>query len=667
MSGNSLAMQAFGEGMGRLSRGDAAAAASAFEQAARRDPTFAVAWIRLAESQERLGQDEQALASAREAARLLVDRPGRLAIEASARVAALSGDLGHAERKLKTLVTRYRGDVEARLQLAEVYGKQGELESAQRELRAVTAASPGHPRGWYLLGKYAILAGEYRAAAEDYLVRALVIQDGLGNVAGSADAENALGIALAGLGNTEAARRRYESAIALRREIGDERGVAATTANLARMELDEGRIESARTGLQQALQIVERLGDRQTLANLHNELGALAEHEGRFGDALERYRRSLKLFRELGDQRAIAECSNSVAFMHYELGDFENAAVYAGQAMQLSDDTGNREGRMFTQQTVGQLALARGDWANAERAFLDMLQLSREFENRPAEAVANAQLARTAAYQGRFGAARKSVESGVGALAADADPRADVELALIEAEIALELGMPNEAGRSLARAEELLESSGSREHRAEWLRLSGMHRLREGDVRGARRFFDGAVRQATESGIVMTRMAAEIGIAEAMLAAGNAHGAAVALRRLGDEARAIGHVPLELESVELLANAESRAGRDMLARERLQAAVRKAARHEPWAGGYRLHWSLAESLRAAGYADEAERQGRRAREELARLRESLEGPMRESFDSLAVVMRIEGPEYPIRASLDGVGIVALSTEVAGAQ
>lgn len=663
MSADAVAMQAFAEGMRRLSLGDAVAAAPAFVRAVKRDPEFAAAWVRLSESHERLGHDAQALAAAREAARHLVDHPGRLALEANARVAALSGDLDRAQQELTTLVARYPRDIEARVLLAEAYGERGQLDRAQQQLQSVTATSANHPRAWYLLGKYAILAGDYRAAADDYLVRALVIHNGLRNVAGSAEAENALGIAQFSLGNSEAARRRYETAIELRRQIGDERGVAASTANLARIDLAEGRFEPARNGLQDALQIVERIGDRQTVANLHNEIGSLEEQEGRFAAALERYLRSLKLFGELGDQRAIAETYNSIGFMHYQLGEFENASVYAGQAMQLYDKTGNREGRMFTDQTVGQLALARGDWPAAEKAFLDMLVLSREFDNRMAEAVAHGQLARTAYYEGRFGAARKSVQGGFRALASDSDARGTAELALIQAEITLELGMLEESDRSLAQAEKLLDSSGSREQRAEWLRLSAERQLHSGDLSGARRLFDQAILSANESGVAITQLAAGIGAAEAMLAAGDPNGAVASLQRLYEEARSIGHLPLELQSAELLAHAQSLAGRFGPAEEQLRVTLSRADRHNPWAASYRLHARLADILRLSGRAQEADEHLQDATEELARLRRGFAGPMRESFDVLEDVKRIEGPAVELKTALVDAQVVSLSTEL----
>ena len=304
--------------------------------------------------------------------------------------------------------------------------------------------------------------------------------------------------------------------------------------------------------------------------------------------------------------------------MHYQLGDFENAAVYAGQAMQLNEKIGNREGRMFTDQTIGQIALTRGDWPTAENAFFDMLRLSRHFDNRIAEAVANAQLARTAYYQGRLGSAKKFVDSGFKALEGNIDPRGIVELALMQTEIELEFGMQTESGRSLEQADKHLASAGSLEQRAEWLRLSAIHSLRAGEVETARRLFGESVAHATESGVAVARIAAEMGAAEATLVSGNVRRAVLALRDLTEQARAIGHVPLELQSAELLARAESMAGNMESSEQRLRMALSTAERQAPWLASYWMRWQLADVLRSSGHANEAERQGQEAREELMR-------------------------------------------------
>ncbi|HEX9707148.1 MAG TPA: tetratricopeptide repeat protein [Steroidobacteraceae bacterium] len=643
LSADGEAMAAYARGLDLLLKGDTVAGGTALEEAVAKDPGFTSAWVKLADAYSTLGYDDRALESARQAVLHLSEDSGRISYEARALEAALAGNFERSRQHLTALVTRYPHDVEARLTLAEAFGDEGQLDRAQQELKTIVAASPNHPRAWYLLGKYAILAGDNRAAADDYLVRALVIQNRLGDLQGRADAENALGIANFELGNLDEARQRYENAIDLRTRIGDERGVAAATANVARILLQQGKYDEARAGLQQSLAIVGRIGNHQTVANLHNEIGALEERQGRYREALERYRQSLSILRGLGDQRALAESYNNIGFTYFQLGDFDNAAVYAEQSMQLYRKTENREGQMFAGQTVGLLALARGEWDAAEKSLLEVLQLGREFEDPLTQALALGQLGRAAQSQGNYGAALASIQEGLTALTPAGDPRGVAELTLFRAELDFELGMLDAGREALTKVQALLDSTGSLEQRAEWWRLTAAGHLRAKELAEARLAFDGARQQAGQSGSAIARIATELGAAEAALAAGENGPALAALAQLHGEAQALGHLPLILQSGELLARAQERAGRLAESEKQFRACLRAADGHPPWAGRYRLHLRLAGVLDKLGRKSESDRQLRAAAGEVERLRKGLDASQRASFEQLEEVRQLAGP------------------------
>jgi tetratricopeptide (TPR) repeat protein len=643
LSADGEAMAAYAKGHDLMLQGDTVAAAAAFDAAVDKDPAFTSAWVQLAGANDTLGFDDRALEAARQAVLHLDERSGRISYEARALEASLNGDFERAQQILTALIARYPHDVEARVTLAEAYGEEGQLDRAQQELKAIVAASPNHPRASYLLGKFAILAGDHRAAADDYLVRALVVQNRLGNVQGRADVENALGIAQFELGRFDDARQRYQNAIDLRRQIGDRRGVAAATANVARIQLRQGQYDAARAGLQQSLEIVEGIGNRQMVANLHNEIGSLEERQGRYREALERYRQSLALLRALGDQRALAESYNNVGFTYYQLGDFDNASVYAQQSMQLYEKADNREGRMYAGQTVGLLALARGEWNAAEKELLKVLEFGREFEDQLTQALALGQLGRVAQYRGNYGAALASIRQGLKALGPEGDARGRAELSLFMAELSFELGMLEAGREALGAVQGLLDATGSLEQRAEWLRLTAAGHLRAGNPAEARRIFGNARQQASHSGSIIARLATELGSLETTLAAGDISTALTGLEKLHGEAQALGHIVLLLQSGELLALAQERAGKLADAEKQLRASLRAADGHAPWAGRYRMHAELAVVLGRLGREPDAARQLGAAADEIERLRRGLDASQRASFDGLQVVKQIAGP------------------------
>ena len=170
---------------------------------------------------------------------------------------------------LGELSARYPNDVEAMLALAEAHGQQGDLDAAVADLERAVELDPSHPRAWFELARCTILRGDSRRAIDDYLVRAMVIQNRVGSRQGRADVVNAQGVAHHELGELEQAAERFAQAAELRRQIGDDRGYATSLRNLASIETTRGRYDDARGHLTQALALLERIGDRAGVADLY--------------------------------------------------------------------------------------------------------------------------------------------------------------------------------------------------------------------------------------------------------------------------------------------------------------------------------------------------------------------------------------------------------------
>jgi serine/threonine protein kinase/tetratricopeptide (TPR) repeat protein len=636
MSDDAAALAAYARGIELLAGRDTVAAGMALEQAVAADPKFGAAWLELAGAYRVLGDNERALACAQQAAAYLPDGSGRLHHEAHALVASLTGKREQVQQHLAALVARYPHDVEARVALAEAYGADGKLGRARKELDEVVAASPSHPRAWLLLGRYAIVAGDAREAAIDYLARALAIQNRLGDLASRAEIESAFGAAHVELGNLDEARMRYDRVIELATRLGDDRGVAAATASVARILLRQGQYDAARGALQQALAIDERIGNYAAVAGLQDELGALDERQGRHREALARYRQSLEIRRSLGDPLALAASYGHIGFAHYELGEFDDAAFYAGGAMEIYTTAGHRAGQVEAGRTLGLLALARGQWPAAEQMLLKVLKLGRELGDPMTQAFALGALGRAAQAQGQYGTALASIEQGLEMLQPAGDARSVAQLLLAKAELAFEIGMLDGGREALAMAVSAVDRSGSGELRAEWWRIAGMGHLRAGHVDEARRAFARAGLQAGHSGSAIVRLATKVGTAEAALSAAESKPDLASLESLYGEARSLGHVPLMLQSGELLARAQANAGRFSQAEQQLRATLAIAETHAPWSGRYRLQGHLAGILRKLGRESDAESELRAASGEVDRLRKGLDDSQRAAFERLAL-------------------------------
>ena len=633
---NPLALSAFATGADRLSKGNAVDALPPLQSAVRDAPDFALAWDRLAQALSMLGQDRDALAAAESAVAALGGSGGRTAALVRARKAALAGDLNDAAAVLEAMLEESPGDNEVRFMLAEVYGDAGRLQDAETALQSVVSASPDHPQAWYLLGKFSILRGDARRAVDDYLVKALVIQNRLLNDQGKADVLNAIGIGLAQLGDAQQASDYYRQALELRRRIGDERGVAAVLANLARISLREGRYDEARQDLVAARDSLDDIGDRRTVANLENELGYLEEQRGRFGAALGHYREALRIRDDLGDLRALAESYNNVGYIYYLLGEYDNAAVFNERSLETYRKTDNSEGVMYSSQTKGMLNTARGRYEEALKALLESLQISRAIDDAHAEAVAEGHIGSARFLQGQYAAARASFDSALEKLEALGDDRGLAEFTLHEAELSVATGMFDTASEAIARAADLLVTVDNAAGRAALYRLEGDWLSATGATADAVQRYDAALEQAELSGekvaILLARTASAVKLKPA--------DRIPELTEIFSTSRRLGHGRLQFESGVALAEAFIAAARWDDAEKTLRDTLDSELAGDVFHGDYRLHALLAEVLDTKGRNDAAIAAWALAGKAVQRALKAQDAQQKQAFAQLATVRRV---------------------------
>jgi predicted ATPase/DNA-binding CsgD family transcriptional regulator len=111
----------------------------------------------------------------------------------------------------------------------------------------------------------AVEGGDYLVAIDAANV-ALREFDALGDIDGSARAATALGSAERYLGRSDTAKRWFQLAMNHRRELGDDRGLAAALNNMALLALDSGGLSATRSLFEESLLVKRRLGEPRTVA-----------------------------------------------------------------------------------------------------------------------------------------------------------------------------------------------------------------------------------------------------------------------------------------------------------------------------------------------------------------------------------------------------------------
>lgn len=114
-------------------------------------------------------------------------------------------------------------------------------------------------------------------------------------------------------GDYAAARTYYEQGLAIRREVGDQRSIAASLNGLGNLACSEGDYPTARRYYTESLEIKRNLGDRKAVGGSLNNLGFVAYHEGDYPAARRHYAESLVLRHEFGSMQGIADSLRGIA------------------------------------------------------------------------------------------------------------------------------------------------------------------------------------------------------------------------------------------------------------------------------------------------------------------------------------------------------------------
>jgi tetratricopeptide (TPR) repeat protein len=167
----------------------------------------------------------------------------------------------------------------------------------------------------------------------------------------------------------------HQESLALRRELGDERDLAASLNSLALAMQQVGDLAAAATLHEESLALRRTLGDRLGLADSLNNLGNVALEQGDYGQATTLYEESLAVCRELGDKRLMAVVLNSLGNVAGKMDDYARAAELFRESLALGRELGEKRLIAIVLVNLGNSAQAQGDRAQAMTQYAESLTL----------------------------------------------------------------------------------------------------------------------------------------------------------------------------------------------------------------------------------------------------------------------------------------------------
>ncbi len=149
-------------------------------------------------------------------------------------------------------------------------------------------------------------------------------------------------------------------------------------------------------------------------ADTLTNMGAVYQDLGKFDQALDVYKQALQIQRETGDQSYESQCLDNIAGVYLAMGDTNNAFTYSQQALQLREKLGVPGDIAATLEGLSEAYTATGPVRSGDDSA-DASARARPQGRGCAAciAVVSRQIGLVLGYQGRFGAAVKSLQDAV--------------------------------------------------------------------------------------------------------------------------------------------------------------------------------------------------------------------------------------------------------------
>jgi len=592
------ALRFYSEGRQLARQGNYVEAQARFEAATDADPSFALAYSELAQAYSRLGFDTEAEQASRTANELATGLPEFESNLIAARHYDLLGQTDEAIDAYQRLLAAAPEDPELHFNLAGLYESTGALDEAYGELETVLRYDPNYVEALYSIGRVEVRRGNAQPAL-NWFNQALGLT--LGNDEARARILNGIGIAYRRLGQGEDALRTYRDALDINRRLDQKVGIAANLTNIGAVELGLGRLDDALASYTEALQLRREIGDREGIGASLMDLGNVYLDMGRDDDALQSYRDSLVIQREIGNELDEALSLNNIAAVYMERGNYGDALTNLEQALRIHEKYDIPEELGRTLYNLGETTAHLGQFDDALDYYLRALEQWRKINDDLGIAWARVGTGTIFGYQGRFGAARDSLDEAVTAL--DASGEEGYWRFIITAHNGLaeaQDGAVEEAVADLGGALAMARDTGNPALIAQALNFQGLNLLYRDRADDARTSFQEALQQAEEGEDQEQILEARLNLDSIALAEGDAASVVDSLASTARDADALGLRYIATRARLRYAEALLRGGDTAAARREVQAALNVAERLQLRVEEARAYFVLARIDEAEG-------------------------------------------------------------------
>ncbi len=601
------ALRDYNESASLLRDGKNVDAQKKLEAATGEDPTFALAFSKLAQTYVNLGYDSQAEQSAQKAVELSENLPQAEKYLIEAIRAQVANKYPEAIKAYENLAKASPDNTDVQSALGRLYEDTGDFAKASEYYQKLLAANPKDITAIVSTGRIAIKGGKAQDSL-DPLSRALSLSIQLGNDEVRSATLHLMGVAYRRLNKPEDALRNFQDALAIRRRTQEKRGIAFSLNEMAVVEVSLGKNKDALAHYQEALQVRREIGDKRGLGDTLLDLGNFYDDGGDHDQALKIYKEALQQERDIGNESLQAICLNNIGAVYYEKAQYEDARTYYQQALQLREKSKVAQDIVESIHNLAETSVRMGQYDQAVTEYMRALDLRRNMNDARGAAIESYTVGIMFLDQGRFGAAISSMEDALKTfhdLQDKTNWMADIFGGYGEALVLG--GRGDEAQTSLNNALSLARELKSDSLVAQTLLFEGDAAYYRGDFKSASASYQQALQASVLSKEPDRILTAKVSLAKIAVEEGRNQQAISSLRQLMQQADEQGVAHISLECSVYMARAMIQNHDHTHAQQELERALLRADKLGLRPLSAKAHYLMAESLSASGNRAEAER------------------------------------------------------------
>jgi eukaryotic-like serine/threonine-protein kinase len=606
------ALRDYNQGLQLLRQGNKLEAKKQLEAATKEDPQFAVAYSRLGEAYADLGYDADAEQASRRALDLSQNLPlaQRYFIEAS--LARITKDNQKAIVAYENLAKSFPDNLDVQFALGSLYEDAGDWDKARSFYKNVLKADGKNLDALLAMGRVEIKAGNPQKGL-DPLDQARHLAIDLDNQEQQALILQATGIAYKLMNKPAEALRNYQDSMAINQRLGKKRGVAASLAEIAQMQLLLGKPDAALSAYDDGLKIRREIGAKKEVGDSLIDLGDFYLGRSQPDRALQMFKESLQIQRDASDETNQALCLSNIGSAYLQKGENQDALTYLQQALQFREKLNVPGDIADTLHSLGEAYANMGQYDQAMTSHMRGLDLYRKGGDNRGAAVVSHSLGLVFEHQGRLGPAIDALQDAVKSFGDLGDRSSRMAEALSDLGGALALaGRGAESTKPLEEAQGLARGLKNDAFSADILNNQGNAHFYQGDVKSAKDAYQQALHLASRTSDKDVLLSSKLNLSNMAITEGHSQAAIGGLQSLTQQADSLGTKYLSVDCYISLAEALIKTKDYGHARQELLRTLSKSEKMGLRLQNARIHYLLGSSLRFSGATSEATAQYRAA-------------------------------------------------------